>query len=183
MTNIVYIAMSLDGFIAEADGGIGFLESAGDAQEGEDFGWTEFFENIDALVMGRNTYDVFRSFDLWPYEDKKLVVLTNRDVEITDDLKDRVSSFAGSPEETVNHLKSMNCENLYIDGGWVIQDFLNSGLINEMIITIIPILIGDGIALFGSLKEQIKLEASSVKKFENGLIQLHYYLNKEKSSL
>lgn len=179
MKNIVYCAMSLDGFIAEKDGGVEFLDSAGAPPDGEDYGWSAFFGPIDALVMGRNTYDVLIGFGgEWPYGDKKIVVLTTRDIEIADAVKDRVSTFSGAPDEVMAHLKLMNCQTLYIDGGKVVQDFLRAGLIDEMILTVVPILLGEGIELFSDLPEYIHLDAVSTRRIDNGLIQLHYQLKK-----
>lgn len=174
MTNTVYCAVSLDGFIADTNHGVEFLESAGPGEEGEDFGWADFFNPIDAIVMGRNTYDVFLGFGMWPYDDKKIIVLSNRDITIPDDYKDKVSAFAGFPDQIVEHAKSLGHDNLYIDGGIVVQQFLSAGLVDKIVITIIPILIGEGISLFGPLNENIKLETVKADKFDNGIVQLHY---------
>ncbi len=174
MTNTVYIAMSLDGFIAENDGGVAFLESAGPAPEGEDYGWAEFFDPIDALIMGRNTYDVVLGFKQWHYEGKKVMVLTTRDIPIPEFITSEIIPFEGTPRQAVKELNDRGCENLYIDGGKVVQQFLNAGLVDNIVITVVPVLIGGGIPLFGALKNHVKLKAKDTRHFDNGLIQLHY---------
>jgi len=179
MKNIVFCAMSLDGYIADKDGGVAFLDSVEHSPEVGDYGYKEIIGGIDALVMGRNTYDTVLGFDVdWPYGDKTVLVVTHRDIEIADDIQDRVSSFAGTPEEIISHLNAMGKENLYIDGGIIIQEFLNENLIDELIITVVPILIGEGIALFGPLNNDLKLITESSKQFENGIVQLKYKVAK-----
>ncbi len=179
MKNTVYCATSLDGFIATKDHGVEFLESAGPAAEGEDYGWADFFGPIDALIMGRNTWDVFLGFNMWPYEDKKIIVLTNRDIPIPEDYRDKVSVASGTPADVMEHAHSLGYKNLYIDGGKVVQDFLRAGLVDDIYLTIIPVLIGEGIPLFGPLEGDIKLKTVKATSFENGIVQLHYKPIKE----
>ncbi|MBT5186197.1 MAG: dihydrofolate reductase [Kordiimonadaceae bacterium] len=175
MKNIVYCAMSLDGYIADKDGGVAFLDSIEHPPEADDYGYTEFMDSIDALVMGRNTYDTVMGFGVdWPYGDKTVVVVTHHDIKISDDIKGSVSSFAGSPQEIIQHLKAMGKVNLYIDGGKIIQEFLNENLIDQLIISVVPILIGEGIPLFGPLNKDLKLITESSNQYKNGLLQLKY---------
>ena len=174
MTNTVYIAMSLDGYIAETDGNVQFLDSAGALPEDEDYGWEEFFTPIDALVMGRNTYDVVLGFKQWHYGEKKVMVLTTRDIPIPEFITGEVIPFEGTARQAVQDLKKRGCNNLYIDGGKVVQQFLSAGLIDEIIITVVPILIGKGIPLFGALNNHVKLLTQDTKLYDNGLVQLHY---------
>jgi dihydrofolate reductase len=146
----VYIATSLDGFIARRNGEIDWL---GGGEGGEDYGYAEFMSTVDQIVMGRNTYEKVLTFGGWPYE-KKVIVLTSRDLVIPPELSG------------VNHI--------YLDGGATIQRFLREGLVDEMTITAIPVLIGEGLPLFGPLHEDIKLELLASRSFSNGFVQNRY---------
>lgn len=170
----VFIATSLDGFIARKDGAIDWL--VGDELEasGEDYGYKAFFDSVDALVMGRNTYELALTFPEWPYTDKRVVVLSSSTPPIPERLSTSVSHLAGTPTEVVQRLSADNARHLYIDGGKTIQGFLAAGLIDEMIITRIPILIGEGIPLFGPLVQDIHLEHIQTRAYGNGLVQSHY---------
>ncbi len=171
----VFIATSLDGYIARPDGGIDWLTGNDDGNESsnKDYGYREFINSVDAIAMGRNTFDKVLSFDTWPYS-KKVVVLTHRPLDISDELSDKVKTASGPPQEIVTRLADQDLNHLYVDGGKTIQQFLNAGLIQEMIITQIPVLIGEGIPLFGPVKNDIKLDHISTRTFENGLVQNHY---------
>lgn len=173
----VYIATSLDGFIARENGDIEWLHNSGhgEVDDKEDFGYQNFISNMDALVMGRKTYEKVRSFGGdWPYGELPVFVLTNRGVEISGELSKTVFSLSGNPIEILEELSDRGYENLYLDGGKTIQGFLKSKLVNEIAITKIPILIGNGIPLFGSLKKDIKLEHLETKSFNNGFVQSRY---------
>lgn len=174
----VFIATSFDGFIArlndELDWLIGDGADSGEGTEGP-YGFKEFFDSVDALVMGRNTFDVVMDFEEWPYGAKKVVVLSSRSLEIPDHMED-VSTMSGSPIEIVGKLAGDNLNHLYVDGGKTIQNFLRAGLIQEMTLTRVPVLIGEGIPLFGPLEKDIKLEHVSTKAFENGFVQSKYHL-------
>lgn len=168
----VYIATSLDGFIARSNGDIEWLNEV-DSLSGEDYGYKEFISITDALVMGRNTFEKVMDFDKWPYN-LPVVVLSSRQIEIPEKFGKHVSIMSGPPSDIVDRLSSDGYEHLYIDGGKTIQQFLRAGYIQKMIITRIPILIGDGIPLFGSLDKDLKLEHLSSKSFANGLVQSSY---------
>jgi dihydrofolate reductase len=178
MTNTVHCAMSLDGFIARKDHSIDFLESLEPPQDGEDYGWAEFFDPLDGMVMGRNTYDVVLGFKVWHYGDKKVMVLTTRDIEIPDFITGEVIPFEGTPEQALEEMKKRDCTELYIDGGEVVQQFLSAGLVDKMIIATIPILIGDGIPLFGELDKDMLFEVTDLIKYDNGLVMTYYQLKK-----
>lgn len=182
----VFIATSLDGFIARQDGDIAWLDTTDaaansnssddttDSEQAADHGYKQFMSTIDTIVMGRNTYEKVRSFDIpWPYE-TKVAVLTNRPLEIPDDLADRVFPMHGSPQEIITELQQQGSAHLYIDGGRTVLEFLNAGLIQRMIITRIPILLGDGIPLFGPLSEDIRLRHIKTQSFHGGLVQTEY---------
>lgn len=173
----VYIATSLDGFIARENGNIKWLHNSGhgDVDNGVDFGYKVFMSTIDALVMGRNTYEKVLSFGgEWPYGKKPVFVLTTRGVEIPDKISKTVTSLSGSPKKIVHNLEELGYHHLYLDGGLTIQKFLEAGLVDELTITKIPILIGSGIPLFGPLTEDILLKHMETSSWNNGFVQSTY---------
>lgn len=173
----VYIATSLDGFIAREDGGLDWLPGAqeGDGDSGgEDYGYHEFMDSVDILVMGRNTYETVLGFGQWPYGDKQVVVLSSGQVDIPDDLAATVESRSCSPAELVKGLSESGAKHLYVDGGKTIQGFLNAGLISEIIITQVTVLIGSGIPLFGPLSGDKQLALIESRSFDNGFVQSKY---------
>lgn len=174
MKTTVYIATSVDGFIARENGGIDWLPDEDDAEGREDYGYQEFIDSVDVLVMGRNTYELAVSFGSWPYGEKPVVVLSSQQVAIPDDIARTVESMCAPPREVVRHLAERGLKHLYIDGGKTIQGFLNEGLIKQLIITKVPILIGSGIRLFSSLPRDVRLRHIETRQFENGLVQSKY---------
>jgi len=168
----VFIATSVDGYIARKDGGIDWL-GEGDP-EGEDYGYGQFFDSVDCLVMGRNTFEKVLSFDAWHYGEKPVVVLTTRSLKIPDKLAATVDTMQGTPAEVVEQLSARGARHLYVDGGVTIQTFLEAGLIQRLTIARIPVLIGDGIPLFGTISRDIQLRHVETKTFENGIVQTEY---------
>ena len=171
MKSTVFIATSLDGFIARQDGDIDWLGEP--SKDGEDYGYQKLMDTVDFLVMGRNTYEKVRSFGQWPYS-KPVVVLTSRPLDIPERLAKSVETMSGSPVEVVDELSKRGAEHLYVDGGKTIQDFLNANLIQRIIITRIPILLGRGIPLFGPLNQDIKLRHVETRAFADGNVQCEY---------
>ncbi len=171
MVNYVYVASSLDGFIATKDGGIDWLTETPN-QEKSDYGYAEFSRGIDALVMGRNTFEKVLTFDFWPYE-KPVFVLSNHLDTVPENLVDKAEIVRGDLRQLIEALKDRGFQNLYIDGGRVIQSFLEEDLIDEMIITWIPILLGEGIPLFGKLENSLKFSHKKTQSY-NALVQSHY---------
>jgi len=178
----VYIATSLDGFIARENGDLDWL-SGGDsngtgedynAGAGEDYGFHEFLDSIDTLVMGRKTFEVVVASGQWPYRNKPVVVLSSGPVQIPSRLVETVESQSSSPTELIKQLSERGAKHLYIDGGKTIQGFLNADLIQQIIITRIPILIGKGIPLFGPVINDIKLQHIETSSFANGIVQSRY---------
>ena len=174
MRATVYIATSVDGFIAREDGGIDWLPDGGDEEGGEEYGYQEFIDSVDAIVMGRSTYELALSFGSWPYGEKPVVVLSSRHVEIPDAIARTVEAMSAAPREVVQRLAERGFGHLYVDGGRTIQGFLRDGLIHQLILTKIPILIGTGIPLFGPLPHDIGLRHLETRQFENGLVQSRY---------
>ena len=169
----VFIATSLDGFIARKDGDIDWLMNPEYEIEGEDFGYSEYISTVDAILMGRNSFDKVLTFGEWPYQ-IPVVVLTSRTVEIPEDLEGRVSVSSGTVSEILKEMEKRGYNHLYIDGGKTIQQFLNAGAINEITITLIPVLIGEGIPLFADLDDDIKLKHKSTRSYKTGLVQNIY---------
>lgn len=171
----VFIATTLDGYIARTNGSIDWLEQADSAiPAGEDYGYGAFFASVDALVMGRNTFDLVRGFAPWPYGDKRVVVMSSRAVEIPHALTHSVTCSAAAPEQVVARLAAEGAHHLYIDGGKTIQSFLRAGLIDEFTITLIPLLLGSGRPLYGPLEHDIHLEHLATKSYASGFVQNHY---------
>lgn len=167
---VLYIAMSLDGFIAGKNDELDFLTQV--EKEGEDYGYAQFIETIDTVIMGRKTYEIVLSFGVgFPHADKKSYILTrtSRDTEAN------VNFFNGNINTLIDDLKKTDGKNIFIDGGAkVVHLLLKNQLIDELIISIIPVLLGDGIRLFKGEEPEQKLELISTKAFEKGLVQLHY---------
>jgi dihydrofolate reductase len=170
----VYIATSLDGFIARKNGDLDWLHQGGSRPENQDYGYSAFMNTVDALVMGRNTYEIVRAFKAWPYGAKPVVVLTSRRLKIPEALKPTVSVMSGSVAEVLAKLRARGWRHLYVDGGVTIQRFLAAGAIQRMIITRIPVLIGQGIPLFGRLKHDIRLRHVATRDYPAGLVQSEY---------
>lgn len=172
MTNYVFVASSLDGFIAAADGGIDWLVNYPNP-DNNDYGFAEFSQKIDALVTGRNTYNQVVSFKEWPYT-MPVFVLSHTEGKVPEALKDKVTFIRGEPKEVLQELNARGYTNLYIDGGKVIQSFLREDLIDEMIITTVPILLGEGIPLFGSLPQMQYFHLVKTESYPSGLVKNHY---------
>ena len=174
MQATVYIATSVDGFIARENGSIDWLADGDRSQSGEDYGYQTFIDSVDAIVMGRNTYEVVLSFGSWPYADKPMVVLSSRQVDIPEHLATTVEWMDAPPRDIIRRLSERGYEHLYIDGGKTIQRFLWEGCIHRLIITRIPILLGAGIPLFGALPHDVRLRHLETRPFANGLVQSQY---------
>lgn len=167
----VYIATSADGFIARKNGDIDWLPPG--SEGGEDYGYAEFISTVDYIVMGRNSFEKVLTFGEWPY-DKKVIVLTSRDLTLLPKLADKVEPLHLSPRELIQEMDIRGAKRIYLDGGVTIQRFLREGLVDEMTITTIPILIGEGLPLFGELEKDINLELMTSKSFKNGFVQTRY---------
>lgn len=174
----VYIATTLDGFIARENGGLDWLPgSDGEVDvgsENEDFGFINFMDSVDMLIMGRNTYELVLLSGQWPYGNKRVIVLSSTLRKVADDVPGTVELKSGFPDDLYIDLQKSGAKHLYIDGGKTIQGFLNSGLIDEIIITKVPVLIGKGILLFGALDKDKKLKHIETKSYENGFVQSKY---------
>ena len=175
LTTSVFIATSLDGFIARADGDIDWLNEANaQVPEGEDCGYARFMATVDAMVMGRNTFEQVLTFGAWPYGETPVVVLSRSLRALPEGVPATVSLSAEAPGELVRRLGAAGLHHLYIDGGATIRSFLDAGLVDELTITRIPRLLGTGLPLFGPLKADLRLELLDSRSYAFGFVQCRY---------
>jgi dihydrofolate reductase len=168
----VFCGVSVDGFLARPDHSLDFLETG----EQEPHGFEEFYNSIDVVVIGRKTFDVVLTFGEWPYGKKQVVVLSSTQLNFSSIKDGVVEQMSGEPLEIVTQLKARSFKHAYIDGGITVQRFLSSGLIDRMIVTRVPILIGTGIPLFGPISHDITLRHLATRSFKGGLVQSEYEL-------
>lgn len=166
----VFIGTSVDGFIARPDGSLDFLPPGG----GEEHGYTAFMASVDALVIGRGTFETVLAFPEWPYGDKPVVVLSSRPLDLSKVRGGVVEQMSGPPAEIVARLEARGLRHVYVDGGITIQRFLRAGLIQRLIITRVPVLIGAGIPLFGALDADVRLQHVATRHYPSGLVQSEY---------
>jgi dihydrofolate reductase len=166
----VFIGTSVDGFIARPNGEFDFLPADG----GEEHGYKEFFASVDALVIGRKTFETVLAFPEWPYGDKRVVVLSSRQLDFSSLRGAVVEQMAGAPDEIVSKLAASGVRHVYLDGGITIQGFLRAGLVQRLIITRVPVLIGQGIPLFGSLLRDVRLKHVATQQYASGLVKSEY---------
>jgi dihydrofolate reductase len=175
----VYIATSLDGFIARKDGALDWLDEANaTVPKGEDCGFRAFFDSVDTLIMGRKTFEKVLSFGGWSYEEMPVIVLSRNPISFPSNVPDTVTHSSEQPRALLERLSGEGVEHVYVDGGATIQSFLSDSLIDEITVTVIPILLGEGIALFGSLEKDISFTHVLTKAFEFGFVQSTYLVKK-----
>ena len=171
----VFIATSLDGYIARADGGIDWLEAANArVPPGEDCGYAAFMQSVDVLVMGRHSFEVVLGFGHWPYGDKPVVVLSSRPLALPTRVPSTVGVSSETPAALLTRLSAQGARRVYVDGGLTIQRFLADGLIAEMTITRIPVLLGAGRPLFGPADRDVTLEHLGTRSWDFGFVQSKY---------
>ena len=170
MTVSVFVGTSVDGFIARPNGDLDFLPAGG----GESHGYDEFMASVDALVIGRKTFETVLNFAVWPYGNKRVVVLSSRPVDLSAARGAVLEQMAGPPAEIVSKLAASGAHNLYVDGGITIQGFLRAVLVERLIITRVPVLIGDGIPLFGALTRDLRLRHVATQHYPSGLVKSEY---------
>lgn len=165
----VFAGVSVDGFIARRDGALDFLDEGG----GEPHGYDGFVATVDVLVIGRGTFEVVAKFAQWPYGEKRVVVLSSNPIDLSA-VPSTVTHMQGEPAAIVATLASQGFRHAYVDGGITIQRFLRAGLIQKLTITRVPVLIGDGIPLFGALPSDIRLRHIATRSYAGGLVQSEY---------
>ncbi|MCR1302588.1 MULTISPECIES: dihydrofolate reductase family protein [Enterobacter] len=175
ITTHVFIAVSLDGYTARENDDIDWLLQRDDPTE--DHGYEAFIADKEWIVMGRGSYEKVLSFDTWPY-DRPVLVLSRQlaNTPVPEALKGKVQFSHRTPTEVLDDLAAQNVHRVYLDGGQVIQSFLREGLVADMVITTVPVLLGSGKSLFGSLPQDIDLTLVSSHSFPSGLVQSHYRL-------
>jgi len=178
MANIVYIATSLDGYIARKDGNIDWLMEIPNP-DNSDYGFSDFMKKIDASIMGRNTFELVLKFGQWPYT-KPVFVLSKTMKEIPGDIRNKAELIQGKLNTIVEGLKDRGFENLYIDGGKTIQSFLKKDMIDEIIITRIPIILGSGIPLFEEMDLELRFEHVQTEVLNKALVKSRYLRKKDK---
>lgn len=174
MTASVFVGASVDGFIARKNGDLDWLPTGG----GEAHGYDEFIATVDTIVIGRMTFETVLGFDAWPYGDKRVVVLGSRPIDLSAAAARGgvVEQMGGSPREIVSRLEARGARHLYVDGGLTIQGFLGAGAIDRLVVTRVPVLIGEGIPLFGPLARDIRLRHVATRSYPSGLVQTEYAL-------
>jgi len=166
----VFIGTSVDGFIARPNGDLDFLPPG----RGEPHGYDEFIASVDVIIIGRKTYETVLSMDPWPYGNKRVVVLSSRPLDFTLAKAAVLEQMAGSPAEIVSKVAETGARHAYVDGGLTIQGFLRAGLVHRLTITRVPVLIGQGIPLFGTLPHDIPLRHISTRHYSSGLVSSQY---------
>lgn len=164
----IYIAMSIDGYIARKNGGLDWLDygHTGD----EDYGFKKFIGSVDALVLGRNTYEVVSGFDKWPYEGKKVIVLSNK----LNEVRKEAELFCGQLTDLASMLHSEGIKRVWVDGGITVSKFLEAGLVDDITISVIAMVLGSGIPLFSTMNREHKCRLISTQSYPSGLVQLKY---------
>ena len=172
-TGHIFIGISLDGFIARRNHDIGWLTEY--PTLGEDHGFNAHMDRVDAVVMGRGTFEVIKDMQPWYYA-KPVVVLSHslRQSALAEDIADKVEILEASPQAAMDMFAARGWSRVYVDGGQVIQSFLRAGLISDMVISRIPVLIGDGIPLFGALDADMVLDHVETRSFPSGMVQSVY---------
>jgi dihydrofolate reductase len=166
----VFVGTSVDGFIARPNGDLDWLPAGG----GEPHGYDEFIASVDAIVIGRKTFETVLTLGAWPYGHKRVVVLSSRPLELSAAGSGVVEQMAGAPAAIVSQLAASGAHHLYVDGGITIQGFLRAGLVQRLVITRVPVLIGDGVPLFGTLPRDIRLHHVATRHYPSGLVQSEY---------
>lgn len=175
--NSVYLGVSLDGYIADENGSLDWLNAVPNP-EGNDMGYSAFIDRIDALVMGRTTFETVLGFGIdWPYE-KPVYVLSHSLSKVPEELVGKVWILKGALPQVLADIKERGHSRLYIDGGRTVQHFLREGLIDELIITTIPVLLGGGVLLFGALDKPVALELIKSTVFLDQIVQAHYRIKR-----
>lgn len=180
----VFIAASVDGFIARKDGSVDWLTAAGEpgaVPEGEDYGYKAFYDSVDCLIMGRKSMEVVLTLtDAWPYAGKRVIVLSRTLTRAPEAVAGQVELYAGPLPELIARLESEGHRRAYIDGGATIQSFINAGYALDMTITWIPILLGEGLPLFGRTLGDIPLRHVATAAYPSGLVQSTYEIAGER---
>jgi dihydrofolate reductase len=166
----VFVGISVDGFMARLNGDVDFLPADG----GESHGFNEFYASVDVMVIGRKTFEWVVDYGGWLYGKKRVVVLSSKPLDLSAVRGGVVEQMSGDPAEIVAKLDAGGLRHAYVDGGVTIQRFLRAGLIQRLIITRVPVVIGEGIPLFGVVPHDIRLRHIATNHYKSGLVQTEY---------
>lgn len=170
-----FIATSLDGYIARPDGGLDWLDRANETvTPGEDCGYAEYIQSVQAIAMGRSTFEKVCTFPEWPYGNMPVYLLSTTLKILPEGLPASVQIHAGPPQALLAHAAAQGHQRFYVDGGRTVQSFLAAGLLNEISITTIPVLLGEGLPLFGPMARDIQLRHLATRTFPFGFVQSRY---------
>ena len=172
METTVFVGTSLDGFIARSDGSLDWLQS--ESTQPQEYGFTAFFDSVDAVLIGRKTYDVVLGFEKWFYGSKPVFVLSRTLRKLEPPERAVCELVTGTPKEVYDVLERRGFRHVYVDGGVTVQGFLEAGLIQRVVVSRLPVLIGTGIPLFGPLSRDVRLEHVATRSFPSGLVQSEY---------
>jgi dihydrofolate reductase len=168
-----FVGTSLDGFIARLNGDLDFLPADG----GEPHGYNEFISTVDVIIIGRKTFETVLSFPDWPYGKKQVIVLSNRKLDFSRCPEASVEQMSGDQAEILRRLGERGFRHAYVDGGITLQGFLRAGLIQHLTLTRVPVLIGEGVPLFGTLDRDLKLRHVATHSYATGLVKSEYEID------
>ena len=172
MTATVFVAATADGFIARENGSLDWIPTPESGSH--DFGFNDLIASVDAIVMGRATFDFVVGSGQWGYGETPVVVLTNRELDLPEGFTGKAETASGAVTSLAGQLRERGYDHLYVDGGDVIQQFIRAGLVERIIVTQIPVLIGSGISLFGPVDDDVALKLRRSSSFPNGWVQFDY---------
>jgi dihydrofolate reductase len=175
MSVSVFAGVSLDGFLARKNHELDFLPQAGNPE------YERFIAGVDAVVIGRNTFEKVLTFGDWPYGKMPVFVLSRNPIDVSVVKDGVVAHLSGEPAEIVATLSARGFNHLYVDGGITIQRFLRAGLVTRIVVTHVPVLIGEGIPLFGPLARDIALDHVRTETYEDGLVTSEYAVQNVKT--
>lgn len=167
-----FIATSIDGYIAKSNHNLDWLESFKPPHDApsEDYGFKEFVKSVDTLIMGRKTYEIVLTAPQWPYADKRVIVLSTT----LSSVHENAELYQGDIRDLLSLLHTRGTKHIYVDGGITISQFLENGFVDELILSILPVILGSGIPLFNTMSFESWCNLVSSKSYSNGLVQLHY---------
>lgn len=166
-----FVAASIDGFIARRNGSLDWLPKH---DPSEDYGFKDYINSVDLMVMGRNTFAKVITLDTWPYGKLPIIVLSSKKPSIPKHLAQTVRTANSSPKDLVTKMTNHGVKHLYIDGGITIQRFIAAGLIDEITISRVPILLGRGVSLFTKMPKDVQLEHLTTQSYDNGIVKSSY---------
>jgi len=170
----VFVGLSVDGYIAGPDDELAWLDEASAGAEGEDHGYDAFMKGVDAVLLGRRTYEVVVGFPSWPYGGRRVIVASRSLPPTGDGRPGSVQVTPEAPAPLLKRLRREGVRKVYLDGGRLITAYLEAGLVDELTLTRLPILLGDGLPLFGRMRRRVRLRHAGTRTFASGLVQSRY---------